>query len=216
MTSAPPPDDERYFEWLTQRLEPAYLAGDNPRSQSGYGGEEERWERARRVIADGLHRDGTFLDIGCANGYLMECMVPWAAARGYRIEPYGLEISAPLAELARRRLPNWAERIFTGNGFDWQPPRRFTFVRTELVYVPPSMRRAYVQRLLEQVVEPGGRLLVCSYGNSRRPEPKVEPLGDILTAWGFAVAGETEAVELNGVPVNRVAWIDRPATTSAP
>lgn len=208
MASAPPPDDERYFEWLTQRLEPAYLAADNPRGQSGYGGDDERWERARRVIADGIHRDGTFLDIGCASGLLMECIVPWAAARGYRIEPYGLDISAPLVDLARRRLPAWAERILTGNAFDWQPPRRFTFVRTELVYVPASLYRIYVQRLLDEYVEPAGRLLVCSYGNSRRPEPKVEPLGDILSGWGFDVAGEAEAVELNGVLVNRVAWLD--------
>ena len=207
MSENPPPDDERYFEWLTQLLEPKYLAADNPRGQSGYGGDEVRWERARRVIAEGIHRDGTFLDIGCASGLLMESMVIWAAARGHRIEPYGLDISPKLTALARERLPHWADRIYTGNAFDWRPPMRFDFVRTEVVYVPKSWAPAYVRRLLDDFVAPGGRLLVCSYGNSGRPEPKAEPIGDILHDWGFAVSGEAEAVELNGVPVNRVAWI---------
>jgi hypothetical protein len=35
----------------------------------------------------------------------------------------------------------------------------------------------------------------------------VEPIGNILTNWGFRVDGEAQAVELNGVPVARVAWI---------
>jgi SAM-dependent methyltransferase len=209
MSANPPPDDELYFAWIIQLLEPVYLAADNPRGQSGFGGDDERWERARRVIAEGVHRDGTFLDIGCANGLLMESLVPWAAARGYRVEPYGLDISERLAELARRRLPHWADRIYTGNAFDWQPPARFDFVRTELVYVPISLQREYVQRLLADLVAPNGRLLVCSYGSSRRPEPKVEPIGNVLTNWGFRVDGEAQAVELNGVPVARVAWITK-------
>jgi len=207
MNENPPPDDERYFEWITQLLEPKYLAADSPLGQSGYGGDEVRWERARRVIVEGIHRDGTFLDIGCASGLLMESIVTWAAARGHRIEPYGLDISPKLAALARQRLPHWADRIYTGNAFDWQPPMRFDLVRTEVVYVPKSWEPAYVRRLLDGFVAPGGRLLVCSYGNSRRPLPKAEPIGDILRDWGFAVSGNAEAVELNGVPVNRVAWI---------
>jgi hypothetical protein len=30
------------------------------------------------------------------------------------VEPYGVDISPALAELARRRLPRWADRIWTG------------------------------------------------------------------------------------------------------
>lgn len=97
-----------------------------------------RWERGRRPIAEGINRNGTFLDVGCANGLLMESIVGWAAAAGHHVEPYGLDYSPNLAALARRRLPHWADRIFVGNGADWTPPQRFDFVRTELVYVPPG------------------------------------------------------------------------------
>ena len=61
----------------------------------------------------------------------MESMAAWAG-----VEPYGLEISPELAELARRRLPQWADRIWVGNAPTWTPPRRFDVVRTGLDYVP--------------------------------------------------------------------------------
>jgi hypothetical protein len=60
--------------------------------------------------------------VGCASGYLMETLVSWCHERGHTIEPYGLDISPELADLARCRLPHWAERIFTGNAIDWLPP----------------------------------------------------------------------------------------------
>src|SRR5262249_23542889 len=52
---------------------PAYLAATNPRAQSGASGTAEEWEKARRFIFAPVNRDGTFLDVGCANGHLMEC-----------------------------------------------------------------------------------------------------------------------------------------------
>jgi len=73
----------------------------------------------------------------------MESVVAWAAEDGNHIEPYGLDISEKLAGLARRRLPKWPDRIFVGNALTWQPPTRFDFVRTEMVYVPHARRREY-------------------------------------------------------------------------
>ena len=35
-------------------------------------------ERARRPIVSAIDRDGTFLDVGCANGLLMESLATWA------------------------------------------------------------------------------------------------------------------------------------------
>jgi hypothetical protein len=55
-----------------------------------------------------------------------------------------------------------------------EPPVRFDFVRTELVYVPAERKASYVERLLERFVAPGGRLIVCGYGSPRsgyEPDP---------------------------------------------
>lgn len=59
-----------------------------------------------------LDRSGTFLDVGCANGLLMSSVAKWSADRGLAVEPYGVEISPRLADLARRRYPKWRERIW--------------------------------------------------------------------------------------------------------
>jgi SAM-dependent methyltransferase len=167
----------------------AYLEAENPRGQSGFGGDDARWEVGRRPVADAIDRDGTFLDIGCANGYLMECVVRWSA---HRVEPYGLDFAPAVAELARRRLPQWADRIFVGNALTWEPPRRFDFVRTELVYVPEQRRREYTARLVETFLAPGGRLIVCSYG-SPRSGLATDPVGDQLRTYGFEPELEREA-----------------------
>ena len=121
-------------------LERAYLASEDPRGGSGFGGDEERWERARRPIVSAVDRDGTFLDVGCANGLLMESVAAWASEDGFRVEPYGLDLIESLAALARRRLPHWADHIFAGNVMDWHPPLRFDFVRTHLECVPHRRR----------------------------------------------------------------------------
>jgi SAM-dependent methyltransferase len=201
-------DDAEWFAANRELLERAYLAAGDPRGQSGFHGDAARWERGRRVIAEAIDRDGAFLDVGCANGLLLETLVGWTRARGCRIEPYGLDISAALAALARSRLPAWADRIEVGNALTWAPPRCFDLVRTELEYVPDARGREYVARLLRDVVAPGGRLIVCAYGSATRPERRVAPVGDLLRGWDFPVAGEAEAADLNGVVFTRVAWID--------
>ena len=82
---------------------PAYLSGDNPRAQSGHSGDAARWEQARRLIVDAVERDGTFLDVGCANGYLLECLDIWSRERGLALTLSGLELNPELADAARRR-----------------------------------------------------------------------------------------------------------------
>jgi hypothetical protein len=182
-------DEIRYFEDERALHERKYLAGTNRRQQSGFGRDERDWERFRRPVVAPVETDGAFLDIGCANGLLMESVVRWAQEDGYHLEPYGLEISAQLADLARQRLPAWRERIFVGNALLWSPPKRFDYVRTELVYVPATRRREYVERLLDSFVAPGGRLIVCSYGSSRPEGARAEPLVDEFQGWGLTVRG---------------------------
>jgi SAM-dependent methyltransferase len=188
------PDEMRFFEDQVALHESMYLGGVNPRQESGFGRDERDWERYRRVVTAPIDRDGTFLDIGCANGLLMESVVAWAAADGHVIEPFGLDISPRLAELARTRLPRWKERIFTGNALTWIPPFKFDFVRTEMVYVPWHLRRRYVERLLEDVVAPRGCLIVCAYGSSRPEGNRAEELVDELRAWALPVIGIHDVV----------------------
>ena len=188
------PDEQRFFDEEMASCEASYLAGTNPREQSGFHRSERDWERYRRVVTAPVDRDGTFLDIGCASGLLMESVAQWTAEEGRSIEPFGVDISPRLAELARTRLPQWRDRVFTGNALVWHPPFTFDFVRTEMVYVPDHLRRTYVERLLAGVVAPGGCLIVCAYGSSRPEGNRAEPLVDELRAWGVPIAGVHDVV----------------------
>lgn len=165
---------QAWFERAREVLEGAYLAQREPWRQSGMSGPRERWVRLRKPVADCIHRSGSFLDIGCANGYLLESCLAWTAERSLTIQPYGLDLSAKLVALARVRLPNYADNFTVGNAFYWRPPFKFDFVRTELVYVPADLEREYLGILLEHYVKPGGRLLVANYGEGMDIADKTE------------------------------------------
>jgi SAM-dependent methyltransferase len=196
-------DEAGWFDRYMGVLVPAYLAGDNPRAQSGHGGDEARWEAARRPILAAVDAPGDFLDIGCASGYLMECLHGWAAQDGIALEPYGLDLSPELADLARQRLPQWAGRIWTGNALTWLPPRRFDYVRTGLDYVPPGRRIDLVAHLLAHAV--GRRLIIGVYNEAREPAATEE----LVTAAGYRIAGRREWPKPDDDRVvRRVFWID--------
>jgi SAM-dependent methyltransferase len=198
-------DEEGWHREVAKLIVPAYLSGTNPRAQSGSSADEPGWEQSRRLLLDAVDRSGTFLDVGCANGYLMECVQRWAAIDGIALEPYGLEISHDLADLARRRLPRWRSRIWTDNAFDFQPAIRFDFVRTGLEYVPPTRRREFVERLLTRYVAPKGRLII-GVQTELRGDGSVE---ETVSRWGNVIAGHVERPHLDPRAVRRAFWIDR-------
>lgn len=190
-----------------ERLAAAYLAADDPLRQSGFSGGRERWDLLRRPVADAVDVSGSFLDIGCANAALLEDVVRWCGQRGVEVDPWGLDVSPGLVELARRRCPRWADQLLVGDAADWTPPRRWNWVRAELVYVPEPARPSFVRRLLDTVVAPGGRLLVCSYaprGAARRPAVD-EQLAAELRSWGFSPATVIPGVDVDGTVRTAVA-----------
>ena len=64
---------------------------------------------------------------------------------------------------------------------------RFDYVRTGMVYVPPTRRHEYVKRLLDEFVAPGGRLIVCSHGSSTPEGERPEGLIDEIQSWGLTI-----------------------------
>ncbi len=185
--------DADYYAGNLRLLEPAYLKATTPQQGSGFSGDAARWRAHREMIIDGVNADGTFLDVGCANGLLMESVQQWAAERGFRIEPYGVDFAPGLVAVARQRLPRWADRIDVGNAIDYRPGRRFSFVHTLLDPVPVRRRRDLINHALTTLVEPRGRLLVSHYlsdgGTDRTAAGHLSDLGFVPsgssghTAW---------------------------------
>jgi len=117
---------------------------------------------------------------------LLECILKWTKERGLNIIPLGLDLSEKLVALTKERLPEYQENFFVGNGWDWEPPLRFDYVRTELVYVPESLQKHYIQRILDLYLNKGGKLLVTEYRSSK--ELSENPWVDaVLNDWGFTI-----------------------------
>lgn len=199
-------DEDGWHRAMAEIVVPAYLAADNPRAQSGHSGDEARWTYARGLLLDAIGRNGTFLDVGCASGLLMESVREWAEEKGLSIDPYGLDISSELAALARSRLPHWAGRIFVGNALGWEPARHFDFVRTGLVYVPRHRRRDLIEHLLRRVVAPGGRLIIGVFNEEREAHQAEE----LVSGWGYEIAGRTERPHRDERIAYRAFWLDAP------
>ncbi|HEY4216848.1 MAG TPA: hypothetical protein VGM67_06895 [Gemmatimonadaceae bacterium] len=152
--------DREWSRLATDALAAAYLAENDSRWQSGFDGDAELWREARGFLLDAVPASGSFLDIGAANGHLIDCLRTWACERQIDLDVFGLELNPNLAAEARRRLPMLADQIYTGNVLDWEPSRRFTYVRTGLEYVPAGRAASLIDRLRTTFVEPSGRLLV--------------------------------------------------------
>jgi SAM-dependent methyltransferase len=197
-------DEDGWHTAVLAIIEPAYLGATTPQGQSGQGGAAAGWEQARRLVLDAVDGDGSFLDVGCANGLLMESVHSWGAEDGRVLEPYGVDISAALADLARASCPQWADRIWTANALHWRPARRFDYVRTGLDYVPAARRADLVRHLLDHVVAAHGRLLV-GVTNEERGRPG---LSDALRGWGFTVAGTATRPHGHQALQRTVHWLD--------
>jgi hypothetical protein len=177
-------DDEGWHRAMAELVEPAYLNAKDERGGSGYTGTADAWKHARGLIAEAIDKKGTFLDVGCANGLLMESVVAWCAERDIAIEPYGLDILPSLVDKAKARLPQWADRFFVGNALTWEPPMRFDFIRTGLDYVPKPRRQAFVEHLLGFT----DTLIVGTYNE----EADMHKTEDDLRSWGVEIVRTLE------------------------
>ena len=201
MTDRTLPDD---FLRELKALEAAYLTYDDPIRQSGFSGGAERWRAERSPILDAVDSDGDLLDIGCANGYLLKCLMKWGAERGLRLTPHGLDQGSRLIELAKKRLTEYAGNFYVGNAWNWQPQRKYRYVYMLYDCLPTDYLAEGVHRLMERAVAPQGRLIIGAYGSKSDSIPPFD-IGKFLESAGFGIAGRAEG----GVePITKFAWLD--------
>jgi len=193
----------RFLERLAQ-LEALYLLKGDPLMRSGFGGGPERWRREREPILDAIDSDGAFLDIGCANGCLLESLMEWARERGLHLTPHGLDAGRQLVHEARQRLPGYVENFHVGNVWDWVPARRYKYVYMTWDCVPVYFLGATLRRVLREFVAPGGRLIIGSYGSRSRNVPPFD-VAPFLASLGLRVAGRSAGGEPR---ITSFVWID--------
>ena len=193
-----------------RKLEESYISETDPIRQSGFGGGPERWRAEREPILDAVTADGTILDVGCANGFLLACLVCWARERGITLIPHGIDCGPRLIKLAQARLPEFASHFWVANAWDWKPGRRFDYVYAVYDCLPLSYLPVWIERVLQDMVTPKGVLILGAYGSrSRRVRPF--DLCTFLHRSGYVVSGSSSG----GIPLlARFAWINNPDTAA--
>jgi hypothetical protein len=189
---------------MEKELTKLYLSADNPRAQSGHGSDIYRWRSVQWMILEAVYHDGSFIDVGCANGHLIESLDRWMRDTDVKVEFYGLEISQGLFDLARQRLPDFASRLFLGNALYWKPPFAFDYVYTMILpEIPRDLRKKFLNNLFENYVKSSGRLILGSW--------RVKELEEELPALGFTPSGYCEKTVPRGeaYEVRRIVWFDK-------
>lgn len=85
----------QWFATVCDFLQAAYVTADTPWQQSGKGSSYEEWVRLRVPLAELITTDGTFLDVGCANGFLLDCLLQWTSAKKHHTYPSWLRYWGP-------------------------------------------------------------------------------------------------------------------------
>lgn len=188
-----------------ESLAESYLMHDDPISQSGFGGGAVRWRQERKPIIDPIDSDGDILDVGCANGYLLECLIKWGKKKGVNLIPFGVDISDKLVQLARKRLPQYSANFHAANAWDWIPPKKFKYVYALYDCVPEDYLGEFINRLMIRMVADSGRLIVGAYGSRSKAEAPFDIEGYLMSK-GFKVGGRTSG---GSPPIASFVWIDK-------
>ena len=86
-------------------LNECYFSADRP---------VEKWEAARKFISEVITNSGTFLDVGCANGFLIKSLQSWS---GHNLVPYGIDILEKNINNAKELFPEY-EKNFVALPFE--------------------------------------------------------------------------------------------------
>ena len=182
---------------------PAYLAGDNPvpspvtratRSVGRCSAPVAGRRRATRLVS--RHRlrewpsDGVPPRLGGGGRHRARALGPRDLRGARRAGPATASAMArPDRRWQRSRL---------------EAPERFTYVRTNLDYVPAARRAELLRHLLDDVVARDGRLIVGVFN-----EELDRAVEESVRSWGFEVVGRAERPHPDTpLLVRRAFWVD--------
>jgi len=137
-----------------------------------YNSSFELWCRSRRFIASAIDKDGTILDVGCANGFLLRCFQEWS---GHALTPYGLDLNENFIDQAKWLFPHQKDHFLQ---FDilqlpdanlFNLPRSYDFIYWA-IWDNWTFKRPIevsVIKSIDAMVNSGGKLILGLYHEDR-------------------------------------------------
>ena len=169
-----------------------------------FTGTFEAWQKRKTFISKAIDKNGSFLDVGCGNGFLLRCLQEWSA---YNIDPFGIDIN--------ENYITQAKQLFTSCSDHFED---LDIASIEAIYkvLPASYDFVYYSRdwtagdigirdkdLIEKLIKltkSGGRTIVGFYG-----EDQVRNQKSITELQNMGV--NFKEVLVNPAGTNLVAWV---------
>lgn len=167
-----------------------------------YQGSLSDWIRNRRFIRSVIHKDGTILDIGCANGFFLLSLMLWSE---YKLSPFGIDIAEGKVSMAKRIFGKYPKRfeVFDGvSDIDSLPsesfPDSFDFVYWNVfdsfAFGDPGGYGCAFLRKLFRKVSPGGRFILAFYDAEEDATEAIRNLAAIGYRMNIVKGSGTESV----------------------
>ncbi|MEW5895026.1 MAG: radical SAM protein [Candidatus Omnitrophota bacterium] len=151
-----------------------------------FGSSYDDWKAARSFIARAINRDGTILDIGCANGFLLKCLMHWSR---FRLIPYGFDRRARKVRDAKLLFPSFENHFsvldvrdfekLEGRGF----PGSYDYIYSNIWDSCGFQKKGQRECLLKvfSKVSPGGRLILGLYDfDAKSASVQIERVSECL------------------------------------
>lgn len=143
------------------------------------------WESRRRFIAKVINKNGTILDIGCANGFFLKCLQKWTA---YKLIPYGIDYNKKCIREAMNLFPLYADNFIFANVLELQNILKQSYLnKFDFVYWNiwdpwefENQREIESLKLALKIVSAEGRLILGFYQSEKNKERKIEKLKKII------------------------------------
>ena len=158
------------------------------------------WEEGRRIIARAINNDGSILDIGCANGFLLRCLQEWS---GRKLVPYGIDIDYEginaAQHLFRGQSKNFIGASFDKIGLIAGLPKKFNFIYWTICdnWDLKKKRQLALVNETYKHVKPGGRLVLGFYKSRKYNDLRISGLRKVgfkLSAPVYASHGHVAVV----------------------
>lgn len=162
------------------------------------------WRKRRRFIASEIHRDGSFLDIGCGSGFLIASLAVWS---GHRLIPFGIDVDVEALRLARKYFASRPRNFVRAdlNLFSFQIdcwPDNFDYILWNIPNNKAAEECAAVVRKLTLGLAPNGKVILTQYATG--PEPRgagdvMRHVNEMTSRWEMIMAASTPKLDLNQI-----------------
>lgn len=137
----------------------------------------EQWEKGRQFITSAIDKDGSLLDYGCANGFLLRSLQEWSE---HKLDPYGFDIDQQSIKNAKMLFPNKIDHFVGPEELknNEQFPKNFDFIYWNVWdnWKFEKQEELDLLKKLQESTNPGGRLILGLYDTREQNSKRIEHL----------------------------------------